>query len=137
MTKTIKKVGIPTTLLRSAILNEEGEKVINAKFNGVDITLIQDKEYKFIFHQVINKKNTYAIIHYRNDIIYKSPVLFENVNVNYVDLWIDNKSLVKRIKSGEVDNVDIDAYNVDLINGLVLSKYEYMFISNENDFTLE
>lgn len=133
MTKTIKKVGIPTTLLRGATINEEGLKVISAKLEGVDIELVQDNQYRFIFHSISTSQKTGCNIHYRNEVIFTSNGLYDNI----IDLWIDNKTAVRRIKDGSVDSVEIDNYTVDLLTGVVESKYEYMFISNENDFTLE
>lgn len=133
MTKTIKKVGIPTQLLRQATATENGLKVITGLLNGVKVDLIQDVKYKFIFNDMSPVEKMGCVIHYRNEIIFDSK---ENFN-NSIDLWVDNKSLVKRIKNNEVLEVEIDNYIINLYSGAVESKFEYMFISNENDFTLE
>lgn len=133
MTKTIKKVGIPTQLLRNASISEEGLKVIEGYLNGVYKYLVQDREYKFIFNDKSASENLGCSIHYRSEIIFTSPKGFDKV----IDLWIDNKSLVKRIKNNEVLEVEIEDYIVNLDTGCVQPKFEYMFISNENDYTLE
>lgn len=133
MTKTIKKVGIPTQLLRGATLNAKGLKVIAGVLNGVKVDLLQDSQYKFIFNDITPKEKKGCIIHYRNEVIFNSSKNF----ISYIDLWIDNKSLVKRIKNNEVIEIEIDNYIVDLVSGVIDTKYDYVFISNENDFTLE
>ena len=127
MTKTIKKVGIPTNILRGAVKDEIGLKHIHGFFNGVEVNLIQDSEKPYFFGE--HTLNGFVNVQFQND-------LFITNEKATTTIWLNNKSAYNKFKKGLMDTLELN----DLIinkDGSYTSKYSYVFISNENDYTLE
>lgn len=127
MTKTIKKVGIPTSILRNATKDENGLKHIKGIFNGVMVELTQDIEVPY-FYGIVDLKG-FANVQFQNDMIISNEKATSTI-------WLNNKSAYTKFKKGLIEQLELN----DLIinkDGTYTSKYVYAFISNENDFTLE
>lgn len=127
MTKTIKKVGIPTNILRSAEKDEIGLKHIHGFFNGVEVNLIQDTEKPYFFGE-------YTLSGFVN-VQFQNHLFITNEKAT-TTIWLNNKSAYNKFKKGLMDTLELN----DLIinkDGSYTSKYSYVFISNENDYTLE
>ena len=127
MTKTIKKVGIPTSILRGATKDENGLKHIKGVFNGVSVELTQDKEQPY-FYGTQDLKG-FVNVQFQNDMFITNEKATSTI-------WLNNKSAYTKFKKGLIDTLELN----DLIinkDGSYTSKYLYAFISNENDFTLE
>lgn len=127
MSKTIKKVGIPTSILRGATKNENGLKVIKGTFNGVSVELIQDMEKPFYF-------GTYELKGFVN-VQFQNEMLISNEKATSI-IWLNNKSEYKRFKSGAISTLELNDLVINK-DGSYTSKYSYAFYSNENDYTLE
>lgn len=127
MAKTIKKVGIPTSILRGAEKDENGLKHIKGVFNGVEVELTQDSNKPFYFGEYT--LNGFVNVQFQND-------LFITNEKATTTIWLNNKSAYNKFKKGLMDTLELN----DLIinkDGSYTSKYSYVFISNENDYTLE
>lgn len=127
MVKTIKKVGIPTNILRGALKDENGLKHIKGVFNGVMVELSQDKEKPYFFGT--QELTGFVNVQFQNDMFITNEKATNTI-------WLNNKSAYTKFKKGLTDTLELN----DLIinkDGSYTSKYLYSFISNENDFTLE
>lgn len=126
-TTNIKKVGVPTTLIRNAIKNENGLKVINATLNGVNVTLTQDPNKTYYFGSLQLEGIT--------SVCYNGKYVIKNDNTDNI-LWINNKSMVTKFLKGDIDKLELNGLLIDR-SGTYISKDIYEFYSNENDYTLE
>ena len=122
------KVGIPTDLLRKASKNSLGLKVVSGLINGVSVELTQDNVNPFYFGSVEISTNV--------NVLFNGKVIVESVKPTNNNIWLNNKSLAKKIIAKSIDNFEIDGLIINL-QGEATSKYLYHFYSNENDFTLE
>ena len=122
------KVGIPTDLLRKASKNALGLKVVSGVINGVSVELIQDSVNPFYFGSVEIATNV--------NVLFNGKVIVESVKPTNNNIWLNNKSLAKKIIAKTVEEFEIDGLIINL-QGEATSKYLYHFYSNENDFTLE
>lgn len=122
------KVGIPTELLRKASKNALGLKVVSGIINGVSVELTQDNVNPFYFGSVEISTNV--------NVLFNGKVIVESVKPTNNNIWLNNKSLAKKIIAKSIDNFEIEGLIINL-QGEATSKYLYHFYSNENDFTLE
>ena len=122
------KVGIPTELLRKASKNALGLKVVSGIINGVSVELTQDSVNPFYFGSVEISTNV--------NVLFNGKVIVESVKPTTNNIWLNNKSLAKKIIAKTVEEFEIDGLIINL-QGEATSKYLYHFYSNENDFTLE
>lgn len=122
------KVGIPTELLRKASRNALGLKVVNGSINGVSVELTQDSVNPFYYGSVEISTNV--------NVLFNGKIIVESVKPTTNNVWLNNKSLAKKIISKSIDEFEIDGLIIAL-NGEATSKYIYHFYSNENEYTLE
>lgn len=122
------KVGIPTELLRKASRNALGLKVVNGSINGVSVELIQDSVKPFYYGSVEISTNV--------NVLFNGKVIVDSVKPTTNNVWLNNKSLAKKIISKSINEFEIDGLIINL-NGEATSKYVYHFYSNENEYTLE
>ena len=122
------KVGIPTELLRKASKNALGLKVVSGIINGVSVELTQDNVNPFYFGSVEISTNV--------NVLFNGKVIVESVKPTNNNIWLNNKSLAKKIIAKSIEVFEIDGLIINL-QGEATSKYLYHFYSNENDFTLE
>lgn len=127
MTNTTKKVGIPTSILRNAKRDENGLKHIKGVFNGIVVDLTQDANKPYYFGE--QTLEGFVNVQFQND----KFITNEKASAT---IWLNNKSVYSKFKKGTLDTLELN----DLIinkDGSYTSKYLYVFISNENDYTLE
>jgi len=132
MTKQIKKVGVPTQIKRQF---KEGVNEIQCLFNGREITLKRGaNNYTFESDNATDEQQVNVFLGRE-----------QLTNGGVMDYDIFNKSLAKQIKSlkvgetltKEIDDVILTFTNNGVITCVMSSRYDYVFIANDNDYTLE
>lgn len=132
MTKQIKKVGVPTQIKRQF---KEGVDEIQCLFNGREITLKRGvNNYTFESDNATDEQQVNVFLGRE-----------QLTNGGVMDYDIFNKSLAKQIKSlkvgetltKEIDDVILTFTNNGVITCIMSSRYDYVFIANDNDYTLE
>ena len=93
MTKTLKKVGVPTTISRQF---KEGVDSVQVLLNDMELTLVKgNNKYEYNVLEDLNKTNPVSLKYHAKTIVKSKDSIQE--------IYLDNKSLVNRIEKLEND----------------------------------